>query len=197
LKKIIETAMHRVVSKSEKKRRAKSIEKLVLELFELSPNDLGSLPCETTFREEIAAGKGLGGGARKRQAKYLAKVLRQEAKLEQELLTFLQKRKGSKLKEVGEFHELERLRASIINDAIAMHGKQTVTGRVRQPHRSTANVETCEAIEEAVQQFPELNPDELRKTALMYARTRKPLYNRELFRMLKSALERRKFAENG
>jgi len=92
---------------------------------------------------------------------------------------------------------LERLRASIINDAIAMHGKQTVTGRVRQPHRSTANVETCEAIEEAVQQFPELNPDELRKTALMYAMTRKPLYNRELFRMLKSALERRKFAENG
>ena len=187
--------MEENISRSEKKRRAKGVEKLVLELFELSAKDLAALPCEATVKDEIVAGRGLRGGARKRQAKYLAKVLRQEAELAQELLTFLENRKGSKLKEVGEFHELERLRDAIINDAIVIHDEQIEAGRVRQYQHQQENSVVGGAIDEAVRTLPGLNPDELQKTALMYARTRKPLYNRELFRLLKSALERSKFTE--
>lgn len=189
--------MEENISRSEKKRRAKGVEKLVLELFELSAKDLAALPCEATVKDEIVAGRGLRGGARKRQAKYLAKVLRQEAELAQELLTFLENRKGSKLKEVGEFHELERLRDAIINDAIVIHDEQIEAGRVRQYQHRPEDSVVGQAIDEAVRTLPGLNPDDLQKTALMYARTRKPVFNRELFRMLKSALERSKFTGNG
>jgi ribosome-associated protein len=185
--------MEEIISRSAKKRRAKGVENLVLELFQLSAKHIATLPCDATVKDEIVAGQGLRGGARKRQVKYLAKVLRQEAELAQELLTFLESRKGSKLKEAGEFHELERLRDAIINDAIVMHDEQTAAGRVRQTQPRPGNGVAGQAIEEALRILPGLNPDELQKTALMYARTRKPLYNRELFRLLKSALERGKF----
>ena len=189
--------MEENISRSEKKRRAKGVEKLVLELFELSAKDLAALPCEETVKDEIVAGLELRGGARKRQAKYLAKVLRQEAELAQEMLTFLENRKGSKLKEVGEFHELERFRDAIINDAIIIHDEQVEAGRIRQYRHRKGNSGAGRAIEEAMHALPGLNPEELQKTALMYAKTRKPLYNRELFRMLKSALERSKFKNTG
>jgi ribosome-associated protein len=189
--------MEENISRSEKKRRAKGVEKLELELFELSAKDIATLPCDATVKDAIVAGQGLRGGARKRQAKYLAKVLRQETELAQELLIFLENRKGSKLKEVGEFHELERLRDAIINDAIILHDERIALERIRQHQHRLEKSIAGRAIEEAVRALPGLNSEELQKTALMYARTRKPLYNRELFRMLKSALERSKFVENG
>ena len=188
--------MEENISRSEKKRRAKGVEKLVLELFELSAKEIAVLPCRAEVVDEIVAARGLRGGARKRQAKYLAKVLRQEAEVAQELLIFLESRKGSKLKEDGEFHELERLRDAIINDAIVLHGEQIEAGRIRQYQHCPEDSVVGRAIDEAVRILPGLNPGELQKTALMYARTRKPVFNRELFRMLKSALERSKFTEN-
>ena len=189
--------MEENISRSEKKRRAKGVENLVLELFRLSAKDIATLPCDATVKDEIVAGQGLRGGARKRQVKYLAKILRQEMELAQELLIFLENCMGSKLKEVSEFQELERLRDAIINDAIALHDEQIETGRIRQHQHRPENSVAGRALDEAVRILPGLNPAELQKTALMYAKTRKPVFNRELFRMLKSALERKKFTENG
>lgn len=184
--------MDEIHSRSEKKRRAKGVENLAQELFSLSAKDIAALPCDKMVKDEIAIGQSLQGGARKRQAKYIARMLRQEEELTRDLLTFLERRKGSKLKETGEFHQLERLRDSIINDAIVANQGQLAANRIQQIPVRPDNDEAGRAIQEAVRLFPDLPAAELQQAAAMYARTRKTVYSRELFRLLKAALERRK-----
>jgi ribosome-associated protein len=97
--------MESTLSRSEKKRQAKDVEKLSHELAELPPADLAKLPCDDFLRREIGASHNLKGGAKKRQIKYVARELRQ---LELgEILTFLEERQGSRLKSRGEDKELE------------------------------------------------------------------------------------------
>ena len=92
------------LSRSEKKRRAKNIEKLAFELVALSPTDIKKLPCEDFIKDEILETRGLKAGARKRQLKYLTKNLRH---LDPEpLLDFMAQQKGSQLKQTKEFQEL-------------------------------------------------------------------------------------------
>ena len=101
------------LSRSEKKRRAKSIEQLVNELASLTDNEIISLPCEQGIQEEIRSAKNLKGGAKKRQLKYATKLLRD--KPVEELYDFLAQKKGSLLKKNREFHELENFRNLLIN----------------------------------------------------------------------------------
>ena len=184
--------MEELYSRSEKKRRAKDVESLAQELFTLSAKDIAALPCDKTVKDQIAVGRSLKGGARKRQAKYIARLLRAEEEETRQLLSYLENRKGSKLKEVGEFHQLEHLRDSIINDAIFANDGQPAANRREQPATRSAEGSGGGALEAAVRLFPDLPAAELRQAAAMYARTRKPVYSRELFRLLKAAWERKK-----
>jgi ribosome-associated protein len=184
--------MGEIDSRSERKRRAKGVENLARELFTLSARDIAALPCAEMIKDEIANGRCLKGGARKRQAKHVARMLRQEEEVSRELLTFLENRKGSKLKEAGEFHQLERLRDGLINDAIAAAGGQPAAGRLKQTPARPDDDDAGETIQEALRLLPDLSAAELRQAAARYARTRNPVYSRELFRLLKAALERRK-----
>jgi len=111
------------LSRTEKKRRARNLEQLAAELAELSPQEIGKLPCDQFIRDEIIAVQDLKAGARKRQLKYIAKNLRQMDA--EPLYDFLTERKGSALQQRKEFHELENLRDSIINDALAAAGEMT------------------------------------------------------------------------
>ena len=186
--------MEELYSRSEKKRRAKDVESLAQELFTLSAKDVAALPCDETVKDLIAVGRGLKGGARKRQAKYIARMLRPEEEVTRQLLTYLANRKGSKLKEVGEFHQLEHLRDSIINDALSAHEGQLAANRIGQTEERPAGESCGRALEAAVRLFPDLPTAELQQAAAMYARTRKPVYSRELFRLLKAAWERKKLS---
>lgn len=177
--------MEDTISKSEKKRQAKNIEQLAKELVELSENVIKQLPCDTFLQSEIISAGTLKGGARKRQTKYIAKELRQSST--DELLSFLEKHKGSKLKKAGEFHELERVRDSIITEVL----KDSNEARSLD-EKLTEKWQSFE-IDAAKEKFPGLDAQAVKKSALRYAATRKPAHGREIFRLLKAASERLRF----
>lgn len=177
------------ISRSEQKRRAKNLEKLAHELCDLSNNDIRRLPCDEALRQEISDTRELKGGARKRQLKHIAKSLRQLNA--DPLFEYLAKRKGSKLKEKKEFNLLERLRDDILNDAIYAF-QQTEEMDDEEETRSAWN---SSALSEAMSSLPGLDEQELRSLAERYARTRKPVHSRELFRILKASQERLHFRQ--
>lgn len=177
--------MEDTISKSEKKRQAKNIEQLAKELVELSGNVIKQLPCDAFLQSEIINAGTLKGGARKRQIKYIAKELRHASP--DELLSFLEKHKGSKLKKAGEFHELERLRDSIITEVLKDSNEAgTVDERLTEKWQSLE-------IAAVKEKFPDLDAQAVKKSALRYAATRKPAHGREIFRLLKAASERLQF----
>jgi len=180
--------MEELLSKSEKKRRSKAVELLVEELAGLTDRDLAALPCTEELRLELAATRKLKGGSRKRQIKYMAKMLRMTD--HDELFSFLQEHKGSHLKRNREFHELEHLRDAIINEAIDICAQELQDGE----NWDEPDWESV-AVRLAIQNFPDVDAAELKKAAWYFARTRKLQYSREIFRMLRAAMERQQVRE--
>lgn len=177
--------MESSISKSEKKRQAKIIEQLAKELVELSVNVIKQLPCDAILQEEIISAKTQKAGAKKRQIKFIAKELRHSSP--DELLSFLEKHKGSKLKKAGEFHELERIRDSIITEVLNDSKEaRSIDERLTEKWQSSE-------IGAAKEKFPDLDAHAVKKSALRYAATRKPTHGREIFRLLKAASERLQF----
>jgi ribosome-associated protein len=173
------------VSRSEKKRRAKNIEKLAQELVSLSATDIKKLPCESWLQSEILDAANMKAGARKRQIKYITKNMRS---LDSEaLVEFMSEQKGSRLKKNNEFHELELIRDAIIDDVLAADRDAKKENRAIDPSYPS------EALDSALENIANLDGDDLRRSALRYARTRKITHNREIFRALKAAFERQKW----
>lgn len=169
------------VSRSEVKRRFKQTEQVAAQLAELTENDLKRLPCHEEVKGEIRAIRALKGGARKRQVKYLAKLLRQDEMTE--IYDFLEDRKGSSLKEKKTLHEAERLRDVIINEAIDSHE------RSRRDQQDWEMDWRSSEIAAALARFPEMNEGEVRKVTYSYVKTRNRAHYRELFRMVKAAID--------
>ena len=173
--------MDNTSSRTEQKRRAKEIEQLAGELASLSPAQIKKLPCDDFTRQEILMAGPLKGGARKRQIKYIAKELRQ---IDPEpLLAFLEERKGSKLKQNREFHELERLRQDILSEAIEAFINAQTTGETLDSGWQSELAAT------AKQSLPALDTNAVNQAARSYAKIRKPSYSREVFRLLQAAKE--------
>lgn len=170
------------VSKSEKKRQAKSVEKMVFELVELTVKDIALLPCDQFLKDDIREAKKLKTGSRKRLIKYIAKILRQNPV--DDLYDFLQERKGSQLKKKRDFRELERLRDVVLNEAVAAYDESRANGTEWEPNWQSS------VVEELNSSFPGIDSSSLRKSAWSFARSRKPVYGREIFRILKAAQER-------
>lgn len=175
------------VSRSEKKRQAKNIEEIAKELMALSPAHIKKLPADELLKTELQNSRGIKGPALKRQIKYIAGMLRETGS--DEVLAFLAERKGSHLKQTGEFHELERLREDIITEVLAAREEAW------HNHKHLTESWQSDTIAAACRRFPALDHDALKKSALRYAATRKPVHRRELFRQLHAAMERQQFAE--
>jgi ribosome-associated protein len=175
------------VSKSEKKRRAKNIEKLAQELVSLSPAEIKKLPCDSWLQKEILDAAKMKAGAKKRQVKYITKNLRSLDS--SPLFEFMAEQKGSRLKDKKEFHELEQLRDSIIDDVLAADREAKADNREIDPYYPSASLEA------AIERIGHLDEDDLRRSALRYAKTRKVTHSREIFRVLKAAVERQKWQE--
>jgi ribosome-associated protein len=174
--------MDETISRSEQKRRFKRIEDVAEELAVLTDKDLKKLPEESGVREEIKAIRGLSGGARKRQVKHLSKILRQGLELDA-IYDFLNKRKGSHLKEKNQLHEAEHLRDILINEAMEDY-----------QHCRSLQIEwepdwQSEILGPAAAKYQGLNEDDLRKTIYQYVKSHNKLYYRELFRMVKAAID--------
>lgn len=171
------------LSKSEKKRRAKNIEQLAVELVSLSAVEAGRLPCDDFLKKEIIDAGQMKGGAKKRQIKFLTKNLR---KLDTEpFFDFMSEKKGSHLKQTKEFKELENLRDNIINEALdAARDAQTEREEMQMLWHSPN-------LDAALHEFPNLDADAIRQAAWRFTRTRKIAQSREIFRLLKAAAERK------
>lgn len=169
------------LSKSEVKRQFKRVEEAAKELADFSDRDIAKLPGSDFFHDEIKNTRGLKSGARKRQIKYLAKVMREEPI--EDILNHLAAEKGSKIKDNQLFHEAERLRDAIINEAIEDQQECQQEGYLWEPDWES------ELIPEVVDRYSTLEEDEIRKTTYNYLKSRHNSHYRELFRMIRSAIE--------
>jgi ribosome-associated protein len=168
------------LSRSEQKRRIKEIEQLVKELVGLPKTALANLPCDPDLLSYFQEAQTMKGGARKRQLKYLTKLLKDEPL--QELYGFLLERKGSNLAEKSKFHELEYLRDRLLDEAI---NKRKV---LRSSQMELPETWSGEAIAEITVRLPGIDAIALSRLSSIFARTRQIRHSREIFRLLKGAL---------
>jgi len=176
--------MTEIISKSARKRRFKQEEEGAEEIALLSDKDLKTFPGNQDVKDAAVACRRLKGGARKRQIKYLAKVMRQGAV--DEILYYLAEKKGSRLKRNIIHKEAERLRDVIINEAIDDQQNCLQNGVTWEPDWSG------EEIEAAIQRY-QCDENDLRKSVYQYVRTRIHGNYREVFRILKAAVEKEEF----
>jgi ribosome-associated protein len=176
------------ISRTEKKRRAKEIESLSQELATLPPADLARLPCDDFLREEIRLIAKLKGSSRKRQVKYIAKELRQQPV--DEILAFLEERKGSRLGDSMAHRELERLRNDIIAEAIDQYNDREEEGFFTMDRQASPLLQ-------AQKMFPDLDIESIAKAADNFAVNRRVTHSREIFKTLKASAERLKFTNQG
>ncbi len=173
--------MRDIISRSEKKRRFKQVEAAAMELSQLSNKDLENFPGDESIKKEVVACRGLKGGAKKRQIKYLAKVIRQHSL--DEVYEYLTNVKGSALQGKKLFHEAERLRDTLINDALNSYQNAQQEQVEWEPDWASDTLQSVMSF------FPDLNENDIRKTVYQYVRSRNRQHYRELFRILKAAIE--------
>ncbi len=179
--------MAEYLSRSEKKRIYKQVEQLAQEVADLSDKELKVFPGGPVINEEIRATRGLKGGSRNRQIKYLAKVLRQ-GPLE-DIYLFVTNKKGSQLHAKNQFHVAERIRDTLINEAVELHQKCRSEQIPFEPDWDSPYIEA------AIEEYPNLNESELRKIVYQYVTTRYKQHYRELFRVMKAAVEQKERLE--
>lgn len=174
--------MTEYISKSERKRQFRREEEAAAELSRLTPKDLKLAPIEDDVKEEIIACRKLKGSSLNRQIKYLAKVMRTgdvEA-----VFTFLAERKGSSLKSDKLHHEAEYIRDTIVNQAVEDQKGCLKEGRIWGEDYPASEIDAV------VVRLPWLNGGDLRRATYLYVRTKKHTHYKELFRMVKAAVER-------
>jgi len=169
------------LSRSEQKRRIKQLEKLVVELAGLSAGVLKKLPVPEDVRELILEVSSLKGGARKRQIKYITKLLRSEPV--DSLYDFLTKRKGDELLQTKQFHEVEYLRDRLIEEAISARRK------AREQHRDLEENWQSSVVQDITEELPSVDDKGLSRLGFLFAMTRSKRHSREIFRMLQAARE--------
>ena len=173
------------ISRSEQKRRHKRLQKIVADLLDLSKGEQASLPVSEDIRKELLAGRSLKGGARKRQIKYVVKLLYREGF--DELITYIDAKKGTEHQRTKDFHELEYLRNFLLDEAVAHYRECEKQNLPWEPDRRGS------ALDETRNLLPEIDMESVQKLTWLFASSRKRRYARELFRLLRGAKEQQNF----
>jgi ribosome-associated protein len=103
------------------------------------------------------------------------------------ILTFLEERKGSRLKGQVADKELERLRNSIMEAAISEFQERLDPDARFHMDRAAPALLDCAA------RLPGFELEAAARAAEDFAATRKPTHSRQLLRLLRAATERQKF----
>ncbi len=158
--------LERAPSKSQRKREAQALTDLGARLVALPPAELARLPLSDALRQAVEETRALGrGGARKRQLKYLGKLLRHSdaAPLEQAITG----RDEQARRQTALQHRVEAWRDRLIEEGDA-------------------------AVQALVEEFPEVQVQRLRqlvrKARDERERQRPPAAARALFRVLRDVL---------
>ncbi len=179
------------LSRSEQKRRIKQLEKLVMEMAQLPVTQIDSLPCDAEIRDLLRQVPSLKTGARKRQIKYVTKMLKNDPESIDALFAFMAGKKGTALQEKREFHEIEYIRDSLLNEALEEHR------RARENHGELEENWSSRVVQEVGRQFPGIDLVLLTRLSRLFARTRNRKHSREIFRILRAAHEGKRFAGAG
>ncbi len=169
------------LSRSEQKRRIKQLEKLVVELVELPAGVLKKMPVSEEVRALTIEVNGLKGGARKRQIKYITKLLRADPV--EPLYDFIAQRKGNDLLQKKQFHELEYLRDILIEEAI------TARRQAKEERRELEEGWDSRVVQDIVAELPLIDAKGLSRLGFLFAMTRSKRHSREIFRLLQAARE--------
>ncbi len=154
-------------SKSARKRAAKLVEGTAAQLADLPEADWIKLPAPEDLRREISlARQTKGGGARKRQIKHLAGILRRREDDLESLQAFLDGLHQQQYQEKKDFHFLEQLR-----------------DRICDPEHSG------QALDEAAATLPGVDRKGLARLANSVHASKDRKAYREIFRRLKNAWE--------
>ena len=169
------------ISRSEQKRRIKEVEKLVMSLTSLSALEIRQLPCSDEIKELASEIPSLKGGARKRQIKFITKLIKNDDLTL--LYEFIAEKKGSELSEKKQFHEVEYLRDSLLDEALARKKESSEHGMEwGENWNSTIVRAICE-------ELPAADSSTLLRLSYLFAQTRNPRHSREIFRYLYSIKE--------
>ncbi len=179
--------MAEYVSRSEMKRIYKQVEELAREVADLSDKELKKFPGGPVIHEEIMATRGLKGGSKKRQIKYLAKVLRQGPM--DEIYLYVTSRKGSDLQAKKQLHKAERLRDTLINEAMELR-QETLAMQIPFEPDYRSNY-----IGDIIESYASLKEKELRQVIHNYVCSHNKQYYRELFRIIKAAVDQKERTE--
>ncbi len=154
----------------------KEVEKLVTHLAGLSEQGIEQAPCSPELRELFKEVSRLKGGARRRQIKYITRLLK-AAPLD-ELYSFLNRQTGSRLQHNKKVHEAEHWRDALINEAIAC---KEASKENDVPWSEQWDSET---VKEVLDDIPKADPASLLRLSFLFAQTHNPRYSRELFRYI-------------
>ncbi len=169
------------ISRSEQKRRIKLLEKLVVELSKLPAGVIKNVPCHDEIKEQLLDVGNVKDGAKKRLLKYITKMLRDEPV--DDLYDFLSKRKGKALQENKRNHEVEFFRDSLLNEAIEQH-RIFKAQSLELPEKWASDV-----MLDIKDKLPEIDVIALQRLSSHYARTRNRRHSREVFRLIKAAMD--------
>lgn len=176
------------LSRSEQKRRIKQLEKLVDEMARLPAPLIASLPCDEEICDLLRQAFSLKGGARKRQVKYITKLLKNDPENIDSLYAFMAQKQGTAVQDKREFHEIEYIRDSLLNEALEQHR------RAMENHEELEENWPSLVVQEVCSRFPRVDRMLLTRLAWLFARTRNRKHSREVFRILRAAREEERFA---
>ena len=176
------------LSRSEKKRRIKELEKLVDEMGRLPAVSIKSLPCDEEICGLLRQVSSLKGGARKRQIKYVTKLLKSSPDNIDSLYAFMTQKQGAALQDKREFHKIEYIRDSLLNEALEQRRN------AKENHEELEENWSSLVVQEVSSQFPGIDQMLLKRLAWLFARTRNRKHSREIFRILRAAQEDERFA---
>ncbi len=153
------------LSRSAKKRAAKAIQELASTLITMAEADYRRLPLSGVIAEELEQARAIKShGARKRQLKHLAGLLREDDESREQIETFMAEiERGHRQKTAG-FHHLEELRE-----------------RLCDPDRCT------EALEEIEETLPSVDTAKIHRLAKSVQNSADKRAFREIFRLLRDA----------
>ena len=154
-------------SRSAKKRAARSVEDLAVRLTELSASDFRRLPVQGDVQRELETARNIKAhGARKRQIKHLAGLLRRDDETREAVEAFVSDLDQGRHREAERFHVLEELRERLCDP-----------------------VQREDALREVRSILPDLEQAKVRRLAEAAAGGQDKRAFRELFRLLRTAEE--------
>jgi ribosome-associated protein len=174
------------ISRSEQKRQYKQIEAAVREFVSLNDAQLKRSPVSEEMIPEVKMCRSVKGGALKRQIKYVTKMMQLEPL--DEIFTFLRQEKGSKLEDNRFQHQAEKLRDSIVTEALQAYHDSL---QFEEPWSIDWQ---SQAIDQVVELFPTIDEMELRSSAHQYVRSRKKSILREISRIIRAAADKKRLA---